>query len=1014
MTDKSDLLLEAAKSLLQGSSNERTIQSETIYLLKLLGITEIEAESVVSTRKRMDIFCYRLRTVIETKRIGKAGIEVLDQLEPYIHAKILEEANYLPFGTQEEQDHPWTGIITDGRIWHVWKWNNDPESKPTIVRLGNEPKTPEDLLKFLKETAFPKKPLGKPRIPADPYDLFIEDLETLKKIHTSLRGKSRTETQTKFDLWRDMLRASGMAPENEDDAKTLFVTHSFLVSTARNVSTILVSEDPEGDPSSVLNDGFVSWIVQDPDGEEWQEEFLTKINRYDWRRQKGDVLRSVYEGFISAKDRKIFGEHYTPDWLAQLLVNETLDPEWLETSIHAALSSEPLKGIGVLDPACGSGTFLYHSARKILESDAMKAEHLPLPRQAEIVVKLVHGIDIHPIAAEISRATLLRALPAPPPDGAKSVRVFQGDSLMTFQDKEDENSSFLNSMKHKIQENSLTFFLPGKPPKEIHIPISFCELPTFNYEMDRLIAFAKQEKIPQDILSKVPSNDREALEKCCHDFTKIIAEKGNSVWAWYVTNITAPAFLAKRKVNRIIANPPWVQYGNIQVPDRKRELERAFKEENLWHGGNLAHRNDIAQLFVKISRNIYMQNPKTDPAAWIVKKSVIRSTQWEKFRDWHKTISSQIVDLTQVQPFGPGGAKESAVLFDIREIKQTPQINQIHSKIIKATIISPKRKPKYNSNLSDAFELIRFEHEGTKIPQLQSEYRGDSWKVGATIFPSVLVIADTITPKTKTTIDVSTRKSRHKPWKDISVLNGEIPNEWIRNLIKSLDTFPFMVSKKPDKAIIPIDQNGKILKSPEMSSEFWKKANSLFIKYKGIGPSIPESLVKMINYQESLKKQMKRIQDLENRSVIYPGSGNIMRASRITLSKNTIIDISMYRQTFATPEEVGYLVSLMNNPGLTDAFADARRSDRHFHTHVWKYVPIPKFDSKNPDHVRLAELCEEAEKETENWYNSDPKHAEYGQRKASSEIREMLTDCGIFAQINSISAKILPNQTRPI
>ena len=146
-----------------------------------------------------------------------------------------------------------------------------------------------------------------------------------------------------------MLRASGMEPENDQDALTLFVKHSFLVSIARNVSHILVDPDPENNPNIVLNDGFVSWIIQDPDGEDWQRDLLAKINEYDWRRQKGDVLRSVYEGFISAKDRKIFGEHYTPDWLAELLVNETLDPEWLEESIQAAVLPEAVKGIGVLD-----------------------------------------------------------------------------------------------------------------------------------------------------------------------------------------------------------------------------------------------------------------------------------------------------------------------------------------------------------------------------------------------------------------------------------------------------------------------------------------------------------------------------------------------------------------------------------------------------------------------------------------------------------------------------------------
>ncbi len=960
----------------------------------------------------MDIYLPRLRTIIETKKVGKAGIEVLEQLEPYVHSRILEEQNYLPFHDGIEQNRRWTGVITDGQTWWMWKWENRENSPAREEKTWNT-REPEDILDILKEL-FQDSPLGKPRIPQNPYGLFTQDLKDLEDIHSGLTGQIQKETQTKFDLWQDMLRASGMEPENENDALSLFVKHSFLVSIARNVSHILVDPDPEKDPNSVLNDGFASWIVQDTDGEDWQKALLAKINQYDWRRQKGDVLRSVYEGFISAKDRKIFGEHYTPDWLAELLVHEILDPEWLEQSIQAATLPEPLKGIGVLDPACGSGTFLYHSARKILESKAMKDLHLPLSRQAEIVVRLVHGIDIHPIAAEISRATLLRALPTSPPDGTKSIRVFQGDSLMTFQDKEDSDKPLLDRMRHTIREKNLCFFLPGTKTKEIQIPISFCELPSFNFDMDRLIEFAKREQIPQDILRKIPEEDQSNLEQSCKDFAAIIAEKGNSVWAWYVINITAPAFLARRKINRIVANPPWVKMANIQVPYRKKELENAFKNENLWFGGKMAPHNDIAQLFVKICRKIYLEKPETNPAAWIVKKSALKSSQWEKFREWYENISAQIADLTKVQPFGSGCAKESVILFDIKKIKQTQKIVQekIETKIILAEPISSKQKPNYNANLNKALELLKFDPAKSNIPVSVSDYKGDQWRQGAVVIPSVLVIAQSIIPKTKTTSDISTRQSRHKPWRDISIQKGEVKNEWLRNLIKSLDMFPFMISENPNKAIIPINGNGEILENPEKVSEFWRKVNKIFIKYRSIGSSTPQNLIKMINHQKVLTKQIERTQNLKNRSVLYPGSGDIMRASRITLASDIIIDTSLYHQTFSSQEEAAYLVSLLNNPGLTDAFASARRSDRHFHTHVWKYLPIPKFDPKNQGHKRLAELCEEAEKATETWYHSNPEHAKYRQQKASAEIRKMLQESRIFDQINQISRKILPDQTQ--
>ena len=165
-------------------------------------------------------------------------------------------------------------------------------------------------------------------------------------------------------------------------------------------------------------------------GLQWATSLLEQVHRYEWRRQRGDVLRPLYERFVSEQDRKAFGEYYTPDWLAELLVQHVLDDDWCDRAVREALAAErshtELTGIGVLDPACGSGTFLYFAAQRLLQTPLLA--DLSPARQAAVVARLVNGIDVHPVAAEISRATLLRALPAQPPDGKSSIRVYEGDS----------------------------------------------------------------------------------------------------------------------------------------------------------------------------------------------------------------------------------------------------------------------------------------------------------------------------------------------------------------------------------------------------------------------------------------------------------------------------------------------------------------------------------------------------------------------------------------------------------
>ena len=49
------------------------------------------------------------------------------------------------------------------------------------------------------------------------------------------------------------------------------------------------------------------------------------VSRYDWRRRRADVLGSLYERFVPEGDCKVFGEFYTPDWLAAMMVEQVLD-----------------------------------------------------------------------------------------------------------------------------------------------------------------------------------------------------------------------------------------------------------------------------------------------------------------------------------------------------------------------------------------------------------------------------------------------------------------------------------------------------------------------------------------------------------------------------------------------------------------------------------------------------------------------------------------------------------------
>jgi len=167
---------------------------------------------------------------------------------------------------------------------------------------------------------------------------------------------------------------------------------------------------------------------------------LHAASRMDWSAIEPSILGTLFERGLDPKIRAPLGANYTDPGTIMKLVNpvivEPLAREWgqararigpLVARYHAGGKGsqsawkeaqalflgyiERLKGFRVLDPACGSGNFLYLSLRalKDLEHRAnLDAEALGLQRQLTIETSPANvlGIEINAYAAELARVTV--------------------------------------------------------------------------------------------------------------------------------------------------------------------------------------------------------------------------------------------------------------------------------------------------------------------------------------------------------------------------------------------------------------------------------------------------------------------------------------------------------------------------------------------------------------------------------------------------------------------------------
>lgn len=109
-----------------------------------------------------------------------------------------------------------------------------------------------------------------------------------------------------------------------------------------------------------------------------------------------DLLRPLYLALVPRSVRHRLGEYYTPDWLAQRVVRLTLGRDLGRARCR------------VLDPACGSGTFLVQLIRHARQRAAQQGAD---PRQTlEQLLERVEGRDLNPLAVLAARVNVLLAL----------------------------------------------------------------------------------------------------------------------------------------------------------------------------------------------------------------------------------------------------------------------------------------------------------------------------------------------------------------------------------------------------------------------------------------------------------------------------------------------------------------------------------------------------------------------------------------------------------------------------
>ncbi len=815
-----------------------------------------------------------------------------------------------------------------------------------------------------------------------------------------------------YEAWEKYLRivyGSSVADE------VLFIRHTYLATLAKlMVWSRLASREGQADEREIvcilegsyfkdqmgienfLEEDFFSWVARKEARDttlEITRPIIRLLGNYNLREISEDVLKALYEGLVDPATRHELGEYYTPDWLAHRIVRKMMEPN---------------PKASILDPSCGSGTFLYmaiHEKRQLLGDSAQTLRH---------ICGAVVGLDIHPLACIEAKANYVLAL---------------GDLMSKRRRKIGIPVYLANSIRPPELELEREFWQKVECYKTeidghgVHIPQVLIEDPEqYDQAIEAAREFAVHAKgqkvdwrgfdrfLRTHYAGLVEDADTAHVLFSAAETLKEMSEAGrDTIWAFVLKNIYKPLFLNER-FDIVVGNPPWLSYRYLERSDYQRFLkEQITKRYALVSGrAELITHLELGTLFLVRTVELYLK-PR-GRIGFVLPKSIFSADQHDTLRRGQvvhgrviKTLEvspSELWDLEHVEPLF---RTSSAVYFG--EKRKSEGSVKIVGEIVRGVLLEGR-----NTSLQSAEEVLTSEKthfnlaimgkrsywtSGRKVEITGSRYRA-LFREGASIVPRCFWFVDKKDSEFGFDEDLPplissqrARKLAKEAYKDC-VIEGVVEKRFIYRTLLSADLLPFGYIRLREVVLPAAIRGGelRIINSEEARREgfihlgTWiERAQNEWTKRRGERAE-NMSCLDRLNYQRLLVAQKPEARY----RIMYASSGTNVCACVVcrkdvvnvgmkgTYLTGFIADYKTYYLELIRPKEAQYLASILNAPIVNTAIKGAQSRGLWGARDICKKIldlPIPIFNEKSDEHLQLAEIGMVCADRVKKWIDAD-------------------------------------------
>jgi SAM-dependent methyltransferase len=734
---------------------------------------------------------------------------------------------------------------------------------------------------------------------------------------------------------------------------------------------------------NLLEGDFFAWYLHawDEDVEAALSQVLSRLAEYnpvtvrDDPLLARDLLKKLYHYLLPREIRHDLGEFYTPDWLAERLLNQLGEPLFQLPKPGARI---PTPNKRLLDPACGSGTFLILAAR------ALKANCQQLGMAEadtlEIILNHIAGIDLNPLAVMAARVNLLLAIADLLPYRRREVElpIYLADSILT-----PVEGRQLFEQDRRILETAVGN-LPV--PAAVNTRAGLERLTDLldeyvrgGFETAAFLARCRAD------LPNLGNQDQAVLRDLFETLRRLHQQGLNGVWARVVKNAFMPLFL--EPFDYVVGNPPWINWESLPPAYRERSAP-LWQEYGLFvHSGMDTilgkGKKDLSTLMTYVVADRYLK--PGGKLAFVITQSAWKTAGagqgFRRFRLGQDGAPLQVVhvdDLSRLQVFEGASTRTSVFVLRKGEATRYPVPYTYWQKTSRGQGLD------YDSTLEEvSAQTRRLQFQAAPVD------KNDPTSAWLTARPRALAAIQKVLGR-----------SAYRAYEGVNS-GGANAVYWLEILTKRPDGM-LVIRNVTEGAKREVDSTTACLE-PDLvypllrnrDVQCWKAQPSLYILMmqdpqtrRGLDPQImqtlyPKTWAYLKRFEAILRERKSRgVSDMVAKGapfytmfavgeytfapwkVVWPNMGNRIEASVVSdLDGKPVIPQHIVSLVPLTCDsEAHYVCALVNSaPFQSAAYAYAQAGGKSFGTpHILENICLPRFNPEDANHRDLSNLSRRA------------------------------------------------------